>query len=183
MTTTTQTGPRCSVCALDDVELVNTQLMAGVGVRELAVRHGISTSAISRHSQRHMVAARQDAARDSAAAPADLLARLVDLADSARATRLRLEEGGSPNAQARASDVEIKVLQSLLGLYGVNDTTTVTALQQAERLTHGVAKFAIANPMAAGALIREIRAQKLTDFADQLEALVTKQNASEIERN
>jgi len=183
MTSRTETVARCSICLHDDTELINTQLMAGESVRELARQHTVSTSALSRHSQRHMATARQHAARDSTAAPADLLARLVDLADSARAARLRLAERGSPNAQARASDTESRILFGLLGQLGINDMTTVTALQQAEKLTHAVAKFSVSNPIAAGALIREIRSQNLPDFAAQLEAIVSKQNQTAIERN
>lgn len=174
MTITTQTGPRCSICLHDDTELINAQILAGTGVRELAAQHGVSTSALSRHSQRHMVTARQDAARDSAAAPADLLARLVDLADSARATRLRLAEGGSPNAQARASDVESRILFNLLSQLGISDTTTVTALQEREALARAVANYSIKNPVTAQGLIREIRHQGLDDFGQQLDTLMTK---------
>ncbi|QYF74135.1 hypothetical protein [Cryobacterium sp. PAMC25264] len=180
MTSTTETSSRCSLCLHDDREQIEAQLMAGTGVRELAAQHGVSSSAISRHSQRHLQSARFDAARDSAAAPADLLARLVNLADDARASRLR---AATPNAQARASDTESRILFGLLGQLGVKDTTTVAALQQAERLTHAVAKYSIANPVAAQALIREIRHQGMDDFGDQLTQIVNNKNSrSTIER-
>jgi hypothetical protein len=173
MTTTTQTGPKCSICLHDDRELIDTQLLAGTGVRELATQHAVSTSAISRHSQRHLQSARLDAARDSAVAPADLLARLVDLADSARAARLR---AATPNAVARASDTESRILFGLLSQLGINDTSTVAALADAEKLAHGVARFAIANPVAALGLIREIKKQGLDDFGQQLAGIVQKKN-------
>jgi len=53
-------------------------------------------------------------------------------------------------------------------------------MKQAEQLTHSVARFAIANPLASRALIEEIKKQGLQDFGQQLESIVANKA---IERN
>lgn len=172
--TTTTPGPKCTICTHPQLESIQAALMAGTGVVEISGSYGVSTSALSRHTQQHLQPALREQARDTTAAPADLLQRLVEVADDARAARLRARDSGTPSAQARATDVEIKVLQSLLGHYGIDSGATVVAMAEAEKLAHAVGRFALANPLAAQVLILEIQKQGLDEFGQQLDALTKK---------
>lgn len=170
----TDTTNRCSICNSPEREAVDQALLEGVELRVIVGQHSgsISTSALSRHTQRHLQPALRDAARDTPAAPVDLLQRMVDLADDARAARIRARDTGTPSAQARSADLEVKVLQALLGQYGIDSGATVTAMADAEKLVKSVGRYATSHPTAARDLIGEIRQQGLAQFADDLDTLV-----------
>ena len=178
----TDTTNRCSICNHPESEAISGEILAGVELRAIAARWdgSISTSALSRHAQRHLAPALRDAAQGTPAAPVDLLQRMVDLADDARAARIRARDTGTPSAQTRSADLEVKVLQALLGQYGIDSGATVAAMADAEKLVKSVARYATEHPAAAPDLIGVIRSQDLTDFADQLEAVVSRKS---IERN
>ena len=109
---------------------------------------------------------------------------MVDLADDARAARIRARDtGGTPSAQARSADLEVKVLQALLGQYGIDSGSTVDAMKQAEQLVRAVARYATAYPAAARDLIGVIRSQGLDQFADDLDSIVFKKSRTTLERN
>jgi hypothetical protein len=176
------TASRCSICNHPHANEISADLIAGVEYRAIVQKWdgAVSSSALSRHSQRHLALTLRDQAQArGTAAPVDLLQRLVEVADDARAARLRLRDSGTASAQARATDVEVKVLQSLLGQFGIDSKATVAAMEDAERLVRSVAKFSTAHPAASADLIREIRSQGLADFADQLEEIVNKKSSIE----
>jgi hypothetical protein len=178
MTDTTTT--RCSICNHHASDAISAAILAGVELRVIAERWdgAISTSSLSRHAQQHLAPALRAQARDSPVAPTDLLLRLIDVADSARSARLEAEATGTPVQRTRSADLEVKVLQSLLGQYGVNASSTGQALQDAERLVRAVGRYAVNNPLAAGTLIREIKSGGLEGFANDLDSLVSKQSRS-----
>lgn len=174
MTSTTAT--RCSICNHPRRAEIEAGLLEGVELRVLVGQHSgsISTSALSRHTQQHLQPALREQALDTPAAPTDLLQRLAEVADDARAARIRARDSGTASAQARAADTETRVLFGMLQTLGVKDTSTITAMAEAEKLAHAVGRFALANPMAAHALILEIKNQGLDDFGQQLDALTKK---------
>lgn len=183
MTDTTST--RCSICLHSESAAISAELLAGVELRAITNKWAgtLSTSALSRHAQRHLAPVLREQARDTtSAAPTDLLRRLIDVADSARSARLEAEATGTPVQRTRSADLEVKVLQALLGQYGIDASTTAQALKDAEKLVHAVARYATSNPTAAGALIREIKNQGLEDFGHQLEERVSRKSRTTLER-
>jgi hypothetical protein len=173
------TTSRCSICNHPQRAEVENQLLQGVEYRVISAKWdgAVSTSSLSRHSQKHMQEALRDQARDTSPAPADLLRRMIDIADDARAARIRARDSGTPVQQTRASDLENRVLQTLLGQYGIDATSTAQALRDAEQLVRAVGRYSVTHPAVSADLIREIRQQGLEDFASQLGQIVINKNS------
>ena len=155
--------------------------MNGTMLSEISGSFGVSSSALSRHSQSHLRRDLQRLGADTAYSPVSLLERLGEIADAARTARLRAQDGGSATQHARATDVELKAISALMTTYGVTSLTVIQMMADAEQLTHAVARFTISNPEASKGLIQQIRIQNLEYLADDLTALVAKKN-SQLER-
>ena len=174
MTDTAST--RCSICLHPQSAAISAELLAGVELRAITTKWAgsVSTSALSRHAQRHLAPAIRDAARDTPVAPVDLLLRLMDVADSARASRLEAEASGTAVQRARSADLEVKVLGALLGQYGIDATSTAQALKDAEQLVRAIGRYTTMHPTAARDLIAQIRTQGLGAFADDLDSIASR---------
>ncbi len=100
-----------------------------VSIRGVAGRHGLAPESVRRHVHTHLSAVAQQALGGVEGAPALTIAsRLLDVADSAQATRAAAEAAGDHKLAISAGQAEARVLGLLLPLdalgEGVADSIT-----------------------------------------------------------
>ncbi|WP_431806377.1 hypothetical protein [Microbacterium paraoxydans] len=116
----------------------------GVSGAEIARRYGLSESAISRFkiSRKHVLS---QIIADDGTDPSEIIGRLADLSDSARATRKLADATSSPQVRARAISAELAVLDRLTRL-AIDDTTTARLAQSVGPLVRVVRNLHRAHP-------------------------------------
>ena len=111
---------------------------------------------------------------DDELAPVDLLIRLVEVADGARATRLAAIQTGSAAAANRAMAVESQVIGKLLTEYDVPSTAVREVYAEVQGLTRVLGKIVRTRPETAHILAAELAEEPTTrDLSTALYAALT----------
>lgn len=168
----TKLGRKCSVCTSRDSKAIDNLLVQGNSLTSISASFGASVSALSRHANSHLSKALRSGSLDTSAAPARVLTRLIDLADSARETRLVARQTGTTAVEIRATDAEAKILFALLGHLGIDETEVVALIRDGGTLARAVASF-VARSEAGTDLLNEIEKYEFRDesFVPALAAL------------
>jgi len=123
-------------CHHVDRQGIESAIASGETFRGIARRYGLTPDAIERHAARHlpMDVARSDFRGRPGMTAADLMGRMVEVADSARA--VRLVEGLSVRDALRAGDAELRALATITGRFGADAGALATELdsERAQRL-------------------------------------------------
>lgn len=125
-------GRPCTTCHHVDRQGIESAIASGETFRGIARRYGLTPDAIERHAARHLPVdvARTDFRGRPGMTAADLMGRMVEVADSARA--VRLADGLSVRDALRAGDAELRALATITGRFGA-DAGALAAELGAER--------------------------------------------------
>lgn len=133
---------------------------------------GTSESSIFRYARSRK--SNLSKAFDGETGPVDLLIRLVEVADGARATRLAAIQGGSAATATRAATVEAQVLGKLLSEYDVTSTAVRDVFGEVKGLTTVLRKIVATRPETAQILAAELAEEPTTrDLSTALYAALT----------
>jgi hypothetical protein len=158
-------GRPCTTCHHVDRQEIESAIASGETFRGIARRYGLTPDAVERHAARHLPVdvARSDFRGRPGTTAADLMSRIVEVADSARA--VRVAEGLSVRDVLRAGDAELRALATLTGRFGA-DAGRLAAELDAERAQRAEAERAFA--LLARALAAVLRDRpELTTVAAQ----------------
>lgn len=125
-------GRSCTTCHHVDRQGIESAIASGETFRGIARRYGLTPDAVERHAARHLPVdvARSDFRGRPGMTAADLMGRMVEVADSARA--LRLADGLSVRDVLRAGDAELRALATITVRFGA-DAGALAAELDAER--------------------------------------------------
>lgn len=156
---------------------IETGLRGGVPYRELAVRHGVSISALSRYSRGPFA----DAVRESVRASGDIvgsdvLRRVLDLADDATLMRERALRAGNSNLALKTSATELRALSTVATMLGLDSDDLIreaaAATSAARELARGVVLAARQDSTVGTLVLAVLDADGATATANQLRALI-----------
>lgn len=151
----------------------------GVPLVDIAARHSVSPSALSRFRSNRMDTLVAVIDEDTPA-PDDLLARLKDLADSTRNARRIADAGSSPTVRARLAATELAVLNQLIDRAGITDMTAIDMSTAVGELVRAVQVYVLSNPDQAPTLFAEFgKTPSLVDLREQLKRQLKEQENNE----
>jgi hypothetical protein len=157
---------------------IESGLRGGVPYRELAVRHNVSISALSRYSRGPFA----DAVRESARASGDIvgsdvLRRVLDLADDAAHMRERALRTGNSNLALKTSVTELRALATVATMLGLDSDDLIreatAATSAARELARGVVLAAREDSAVGVRVLSALDADGATNTANQLRDLLT----------
>ncbi len=153
---------KCTICHHDDREAIDAALVTREPFRHIAAQHGVSTSALVRHSDDHIPAELTKAQEAADAARADsLLAQVVDLRDKALGVLTKAESSDDLRAAIAAIREARGCVELLAKLAGeLQNAPTINLVLSAEWITdqaailtalqpHPDARLAVAAALAA----------------------------------
>jgi hypothetical protein len=113
-------GRPCSTCTHPDRERVEAALLDGEPLSRISRTYAISSDSLRRHIQAHAAPVIRDALADESSGLAfTTMARLLEVADAARNTRLSASAEGQLSVALRAGDAEVRALGALGSRLGV----------------------------------------------------------------
>ena len=158
-------------------EAIERAMVEGVSGVEISRRYGVSESSISRYSKLNYQAAIARVMATQEHDAADVMTRLLDLADSARAARKAADQAGTPLTRVRAQAAELKVLERVADRLGINDVTAVHLSQASSDLIAVLRAIAKDAPETRTQILDLMRThERLTDLADAF-ATATKEKS------
>lgn len=160
------TGRPCTICASNDRDAVERDLLTGGTFRGVARRYGLSSDSIRRHIRGHVSEAlRDDLLDNSGLAGVELASRVMDIIDSARDVRLDAESDG--RTAIAAGRAELEALAVLADRLGVTTAETAENVRDALDLLWAIRLVARDQPDAILALADGLEARGQTRWAAQ----------------
>ncbi len=142
-------GRYCSICYNGRRAEIEGALMSGLSVQLISRRFAVSDDSLYRHTSRHLGPEVREALREgNAIRVGDLLRRVMDVADGARAARLDAAAAGNHPAAVRAGDGEMRALSVIFDKFGVDDEGVADLLDQGEALAIAVQRLIKRTPSA-----------------------------------
>lgn len=121
---------KCSICEHPQAEEINTALLNGVSLRNIAERYSVSKTALHRHKESHLPADLVKAKEAQEVAKADsLLDQVAELRDKALAILAKAEQAGDLRTALQGIKEARGCLELLAKLQGeLQERTTVNVL-------------------------------------------------------
>ncbi len=121
---------KCSICEHPQAEEINTALLNGVSLRNIAERYSVSKTALHRHKESHLPADLVKAQEAQEVAKADsLLDQVAELRDKALAILAKAEQAGDLRTALQGIKEARGCLELLAKLQGeLQERTTVNIL-------------------------------------------------------
>lgn len=121
---------KCSICEHPQAEEINTALLNGVSLRNIAERYSVSKTALHRHKESHLPADLVKAQEAQEVAKADsLLNQVAELRDKALAILAKAEQAGDLRTALQGIKEARGCLELLAKLQGeLQERTTVNIL-------------------------------------------------------
>lgn len=170
MTTSASTPARigrpCTICASDDRDAVERDLLTGGTFRGVARRYGLSSDSLRRHVRGHVSEAlRDDLLDNSGLAGVELASRVMDIIDSARDVRVDSESDG--RTAIAAGRAELEALGILADRLGVRTEETAENVRDALDLLAAIRVVARQHPDVVLVLADGLDARGRTRWAQQ----------------
>ena len=121
---------KCTICEHPQVEKINTALLDGVSLRDLAGQYSVSKTALFRHKNEHIPTVLTQAQEAQEIAKADnLLAQVAELRDKALSILERAEQAGDLKTALQGIKEARSCLELLAKLQGeLQERTTINVL-------------------------------------------------------
>lgn len=157
---------RSSIDTHPQREAIEAALASGVTGASIARQFGVSESAISRHRVSRMDAIAQIADLETPD-PANVITRLIELADDARQTRKLAALSGTPVTRARAQASELAALDKVIDRLGIDDVTVVHLAGATSALVRAVQTYVRKHPESTADILAILREhEELHELAD-----------------
>ncbi|GAB3291946.1 hypothetical protein [Pseudoclavibacter terrae] len=163
---------QCKVCTSSLQGRIDAALLAGETVASVQRAHpSFTDSAIRRHYRNHVQATIiSKVANLPGLDTADLVLRLVQLANDAMGVRNQAVAQRNGSATLRAANAELGILRELIQTLGIDDTDVHVYMQEAQALAGAAGAVAQEHPEFGALLIAELR-ETSPELASGFEAL------------
>jgi hypothetical protein len=167
-------GRPCTVCRHPDRALIEYELSSGEhSMRGIARRHELAPENIRRHVRGHVAESVRTAMIATAGTPAlTIAARLFDVADAARDSRLAAEESGDTKLALAAGLAEARTLATIADRLGVTEADVAANVHDAADVMRIITT--VVNDHGAdvtAAVIDSLERRNRTDWADRIRQL------------
>lgn len=165
-------GRRCVLCSHADRARIEAEIASGqISIRGVASRHGMVHESVRRHLSNHVSASLQAALGGVIGAPAvSMASRLLDVADSAQATRAAAEAAGDHKLAIAAGQAEARVLGLLLPLDALGEGVA-DSVQEAYDALQAFATTVRVHPEVGEIIASVLDGRGRTEWAERIRQL------------
>ena len=168
-------GRSCSICGGGDRQAIDTALAQGSSVSLLSQQFGVGRDSVYRHLKFHLRPALRAAMKQAPEfRPSALVARIADVADSARDARVQAYAAGNSNLGARLGDAEVRALQVLVERFKLGHDDTTDELRDANALADALTELMPRAPKLAEVLAQLLDRRERPDLAERVRQLAAK---------